>query len=317
MTLHVSLKEQRIAPVLLVIFNRPDLTRRVFERIRDAKPARLFIAADGPRADRENEAQLCADTRMAVAEIDWPCEVKRLYQDTNLGCKVAVSSAITWFFNQVEEGIILEDDCLPHPSFFPYCSELLDRYRNEPKVAMIGANHFQPSPAGPAREASYSFSKYPHIWGWATWRRTWEKYDVTLADWNGDPASLSQISNPRVRRRFAKRFDEIKSGRKDTWDYQLVHQCLASSTLAINPSVNLVENIGFDERATHTQASATPLPEAREMHFPMIHPSALCVDEIADLFTETHVQGVPPNIWASLGRSLQKRLHSLGQSFLP
>lgn len=303
--------------MLLVVFNRPDLTRRVFERIREAQPSRLFIAADGPRSDRPDESQLCAETRIAVSAIDWPCEVHRLERDVNLGCKAAVSSAISWFFEHVEEGIILEDDCLPDPSFFPYCSELLERYRHETRVALIGSNDFQPQESGAARGTSYYFTKYPHIWGWATWRRTWEKYDVTLAGWNGDPRSLTRISNKRTRRHFAKRFDKIKAGRMDTWDFQLIHQCLTLDSLAINPSVNLVENIGFDDRATHTHSSSAPHPEAVPMHFPLAHPSILSIDESADRHTERWVQGVPPHRFASLVKSLRKRLLFLQGIFSP
>jgi hypothetical protein len=296
-------------PVLLLIFNRPDLTSRVFERIRQARPGKLFIAADGPRLDRENEPQSCAETRKVVEVIDWPCEVRRLYRDTNLGCMLAVSSAISWFFDHVEEGIILEDDCLPHPSFFPYCQELLNRYRLEPRVAMIGSNNIQPPRYRRARGTSYYFSKYPQIWGWATWRRTWQNYDVTLADWNGDQNALDRISNCRARRRLAKRFDHIKAGTLDSWAYQLVHQCLRYDCISISPSVNLVENIGFDDRATHTQpSSSVPHPQARPMDFPLIHPPSLAVDEKADLHTETWVQGAPHDVLSSLALSLQKRV---------
>lgn len=301
-------------PVLLVVFNRPDLTQRVFERIREARPPRLFITADGPRPDRPNEPQLCAETRMAVANVDWPCQVYQLYRDTNLGCKMAVSSAITWFFEHVEEGIILEDDCLPDPSFFRYCGELLERYRDEPRVAMIGSNNVQPPKFSKARRTSYYFSKYPQIWGWATWRRTWQDYDVTLANWSGDPESLTRISNPRARQRLAKRFNHIKAGILNTWDYQLVHLCLFTDKISISPSVNLVENIGFDDRATHTLPSCSvPHPKAAQMSFPLIHPSSHAIDETADRHTEIWVQGAPPSILPSLALSLQKRIREIGR----
>jgi len=305
----------RTAPVLFLVFNRPDLTRRVFQRIREARPGQLFIAADGPRRGHPTDAATCAETRLEVADVDWPCEVRHLLREENLGCKHAVSSAITWFFGHVDAGIILEDDCLPDPTFFRYCSELLQHYSEEPKVAMIGANQFHTKSTPPAGSPSYHFTKYPHIWGWATWRRTWLDYDVDLSGWTGDPASLAGIANPRVRRRFAKRFDEVKSGAKDTWDYQLVHQCIASGLLAINPAVNLVENIGFDGRATHTHARPeNPQPVAWPMTFPLIHPPRLEADGAMDLRTETEVQGVAPNRWVSFLWSLRKRLRRLRQT---
>lgn len=308
------MSDSSTAPILFLIFNRADLTQRVFERIREARPRKLFIAADGPRASRPNEQQHCADVRLAVSGIDWPCEVHRLYRDANLGCKMAVSSAISWFFEHVEAGIILEDDCLPDPSFFPYCAELLERYRDEPTVAMIGASQLLPTKHQPARErSSYYFTKYPHIWGWATWRRTWQNYDSTLTAWDGNSNRLDRIANSRVRRRFARKFDAVKAGLNDTWDYQLVHQCLVSGALSIIPNINLVENIGFDERATHTLDPAPPglVLEAGQMAFPMAHPNEFVVDEKADIQTERRVYRVSTNLWVSLQWSLEKRLGRL------
>jgi hypothetical protein len=300
-------------PILLIIFNRPDLTARVFERIREQRPTQLFIAADGPRVNRPAEIKLCSETRDATKNIDWPCEVHRLDQSVNLGCKMGVFTAINWFFKHIEHGIILEDDCLPHATFFPYCAELLDRYRYEPKVAMIGSNQFCPKSEQSDYPYSYYFSKYPHIWGWATWRRVWQKYDINIKSWNGDPRSLSSISNPRVRKHFARRFDQVYSGIKDTWDFQLVHLCLSSGLLAINPIVNLVENIGFDERATHTKKIHPTQVTAKmqRMIFPLSHPTELKPEENFDLFTETRVCGVPPNCWVAFIWSVRKRMLQL------
>lgn len=305
----------RTAPVLFLIFNRPDLTRRVFQRIREARPDQLFIAADGPRGSHPTDAATCAEARLEVAAVDWPCEVHYLLRDENLGCRKAVSSAITWFFGHVEAGIILEDDCLPDPTFFRYCTELLQQFSDEPRIAMIGANQFHRNSPPAQGSSSYHFTKYPHIWGWATWRRTWQNYDVDLSSWAGDPASLSVISNPRVRRRFARRFDEVKSGAKDTWDYQLVHHCIASGLLAINPAVNLVENIGFDGRATHTHERPDhPQPAVQSMTFPLVQPPRMEADSALDRRTETDVQGVAPNYWVSFVWSLRKRLRRLLQA---
>ena len=297
------------APILFLIFNRPDLTQKVFERIREIQPSQLFIAADGPRGDRHGEHLLCAETRAVTANIDWECELHRLERSKNLGCKVAVSSAITWFFEHVEEGIILEDDCLPDASFFQFCAEMLDRYRFDSRVGVISGNNYQPN----YRMASYYFSRYPHIWGWATWRRLWVSYDVHLTDWNGRPESLSaSVKRHRVRKRFAGHFDSVKSGNRDTWDYQLVYLCLKTGSLSLSPGLNLVANIGFDERATHTYSpSSTPPPLSQAIGFPLVHPAHIGVDELADYYTETHVQKVPHNSLAKWINSLKKRLISI------
>ncbi len=165
-------------PVLFLIFNRPDTTTRVFEAIREARPSRLYVAADGPRADKEGEAQRCLETRKITEAVDWPCEVRRLYREENLGCKLAVSSAITWFFTHEEEGIILEDDCLPDQSFFPFCAAMLERYRDDGRIMMVLGTSLLPPGGGP--DADYLFTQYFLIWGWATWRRAWEKYDIEM-----------------------------------------------------------------------------------------------------------------------------------------
>lgn len=307
------LNDSFTTPVLFLIFNRADLASRVFERIRAVRPNQLFIAADGPRPDRLDERELCAEARLAVSKVDWPCHVQRLYHDSNLGCKMAVATALKWFFENVEEGIILEDDCLPDPSFFPFCAELLDRYRDQPGVAMIGGSQSLSRKRRPSCGSSYYFSKYPHIWGWATWRRTWRDYDPAMASWDGNCKRLNRISNSRVRRRFARKFDAVKSGLNDTWDYQFVHQCLVSGAISVVPNTNLVENLGFDERATHTLHPAPPdlVLEAGKMIFPMLHPDRLVVNEWADRQTEKWVYRVPTNLWVSLQWSLEKRLHRL------
>lgn len=165
-------------PVLFVVFNRPETTSRVFNSIRNARPARLYVAADGPRAMREGEAQRCVEVRRIASAVDWPCEVRTLFRDENIGCRRSVSGAISWFFEHEPEGIILEDDCLPDASFFSYCATLLERYRIEPRVMAITGNNFQPSMEG--YSASYYYSIYNHVWGWASWRRAWALYDADM-----------------------------------------------------------------------------------------------------------------------------------------
>ena len=157
-------------PVLFCIFNRPELTARVFESIRARQPHQLFIASDGPRDSNSDDVTKVEAARQIVSRVDWECDVSTRFLSENLGCKHAMSSAISWAFEKTEDLIILEDDCLPHASFFGYCDSLLDRYRNEDSVMMISGNNFQPSRRS---DASYYFSRWTHIWGWATWKRAW------------------------------------------------------------------------------------------------------------------------------------------------
>lgn len=280
-------------PILFLIFNRPDLTERVFQRIREIKPRRLYIAADGPRAARQGEYLVCVETRKITEIIDWDCEVYRLYRDENLGCKIAVSGAIAWFFEHVESGIILEDDCLPSLSFFHFCSELLERYKERDDMGIIGGS----CPVCLARDPddSYYFSKYPHIWGWATWRKVWQHYDVDLNSWNGSDSSLRhQLPNRIARKYWADIFDSVKKGEIDTWDYQLAHLCLAFNRMSISPTINLVENIGFDERATHTTVRDVnkQIVVGREINLCLSHPTHFKVDETLDLNDEKVSWGI-------------------------
>src|SRR5262249_47548369 len=168
-------------PVLFLVFNRPETTARVMEAIRAAGPERLYVAADGPRDSKTGEAEHCAEVRQLAMNVDWPCDVRTLFRDRNLGCRRAVSSAITWFFEQEPEGIILEDDCLPSFDFFPYCAELLERYRDDERVmAICGSAYADVSSDYPH---SYYFSYYADMWGWATWRRAWLHYDNRMDRW--------------------------------------------------------------------------------------------------------------------------------------
>jgi hypothetical protein len=282
-------------PILFLIFNRPDLTKRVFERIREAHPSQLFIAADGPRADRPGEEQLCAEARAMIEQIDWECDVETLLRDENLGCKRAVSSAITWFFEHVEEGIILEDDCVPDPTFFPFCEELLALYRHEQRVMIIGGNNFQD---GIQRgRGSYYFSRIPHIWGWASWSRAWSRYDVTMSRWPSlrDSGWLHDIWRCKdVEAYWRQLFDATHAGEIDTWDYQLTFATWASDAFAALPSVNLVSNVGFGPDATHTRNSSGPhsnLP-VKPIDFPLVQPISMRPDRVADRYAHQHHFGV-------------------------
>jgi FkbM family methyltransferase len=270
---------------LFLLFNRPDLTRRVFERIREARPAQLFVAADGPRPDRPGEAALCAASRREVARVDWPCAVQTLFRENNLGCRSAVGSAITWFFGQVAAGIILEDDCLPEPSFFPYCAELLLRYRDDEQVMSISGDCFQPDGFEPG--ASYYFSLYQHIWGWATWRRAWQHYQPRLEQ---NPCLLDDawlcrhLASQPAAAYWNKIIARYHRDQIDSWAYPWTFSCWARQGLNVVPARNLVTNIGFDSRATHTTSQLAP--EANQpvhrMLFPLQHPTHVHRNSAAD-----------------------------------
>jgi hypothetical protein len=240
-------------PILFLLFNRPEPSARVFAAIRAQRPRRLFIAVDGARDDRPGEAELVRQTRELATQVDWPCEVKTLFRASNLGCGAAVSGAIGWFFEQVEEGIILEDDCLPHPDFFPFCETLLARYRHEPRVATIAGTHFLPAEL--ACPHSHYTSKYFQMWGWATWRRTWEQYDFDLGRLTeGEWFSLLERTHPiRAEMGYWREvYRNLKAQVVDTWDFQMLFSCWRAGTNHVMPGRNLISNIGFGHDATHT-----------------------------------------------------------------
>ena len=243
--------------VLFLIFNRPDTTAEAFERIRAARPSRLYVAGDGARRDREGELERVAKARVIATDIDWPCEVKTLFRDENLGCKRAVSGALDWFFAQEEEGIILEDDCVPDPSFFQFCEEMLERYREEESVATISGNNFVSR--GPRDANRYFFSRYFHCWGWATWRRGWELYRANLKgwpEWHASEEFRKWLPRREEQAYWSRIFDRVHAGEIDSWAYPFLGSLWMAGKVSIQPGVNLVENIGFGEDATHTSGSS-------------------------------------------------------------
>jgi len=260
-------------PILFLTFNRPNTTAQVFEAIRAVRPARLYVAADGPRPDRPGEAERCADVRRIATSVDWPCEVRSLFREQNLGCRRAVSGAITWFFEHELEGIILEDDTLPDPSFFRYCNLLLERYRDVPEVmAICGGAYFPPRLAP---HESYCFSHLFDPWGWATWRRAWQSYDYDLS-------TLDTVAASGQFRRFDQSFTDFwitifkntKEEQYDSWAYRWIFTILRDSGLVAMPNRNLVSNLGFGEGATHTVDRQSNLASlaTKELTFPLQHP---------------------------------------------
>lgn len=281
-----SMNETRETPILFLIFNRPETTRKVFEQIRKIKPRRLFVAADGPRTDKTGEAEKCRETRDVIGCVDWDCEVKTLFRDRNLGCKRAVSSAISWFYEQVEAGIVLEDDCLPSSSFFSFCAELLRRYADDERVMMISGDNFQD---GIQRgDASYYFSQIPHIWGWATWRRAWNRYDVAMSAFPEflKAGGINRISTAiDVQNFWLTNFVSTYEGRINTWDYQWVFAMFLHGGLSICPQVNMISNIGFGGDSTHTADAGHRFANmARHDIGNVVHPDSIKADLEADAY---------------------------------
>jgi hypothetical protein len=271
-------------PVIFAIFNRPDTTRQVFETIRAAKPRKLLVIADGPRANRPGEAENCAATRAIIDGVDWDCEVLRNFSETNMGCCLRISSGITWAFELVDKAIILEDDCVPSASFFPYCADLLDRYENDERVMQVSGNNFL---FGHAETAdSYYFSRYVHGWGWATWRRAWTKYDLDMTHWPviRDRNLFDQYFPKMIERYYWKSiFQHVYDGNIDSWGYRWVYSIWANSGLSIAPARNLVRNIGFGTEAAHTKRhNSYSSLGAEELDLPLTHPATLLASSDED-----------------------------------
>jgi hypothetical protein len=246
-------------PILFLIFNRPDTTQQVFNKIKEIRPSFLFVAADGPR-EGKNEDKKCEAARAIIKQVDWDCDLRTSFSEKNLGCKKAVSSGINWFFKNVEKGIILEDDCLPDLSFFTFCSQMLEKYRTDDRIMHIGGTNFQD---GVQRGmGSYYFSRLVHVWGWATWRRAWEKYDLFIKSF---PRFIEQnyiqeiFPDKKQQQYWIRNFKSVYDGGEDTWDFQWVYSVFINNGLSVIPNRNLVTNLGFGVEATHTTLAGNPL----------------------------------------------------------
>ncbi len=261
-------------PILFLIFNRPEQTNTVFQSIKKAQPKRLFVAADGPRTERSGEDGLCELARSVVKDVDWNCDVQTLFRDSNLGCEIAVSQAITWFFQNVESGVVLEDDCLPNPSFFPFCDELLDRFRASEEVGVITGDNFQWGKK--FGEASYYFSKFSHCWGWATWRRAWDLYDHSISEaLRSDDEIIANFACTSKEMAYWKKvFSSLREKQLNTWDYSWKRSLWNAKLLTATPQVNLVTNIGFGSDASHTQSEMV-VPGLHSVKFPLVHPELI------------------------------------------
>ena len=272
--------------VALFMFNRPHLTRQIYERIQAARPKRLLVVADGPRPSRPDDAQLCQATRDIVSAPDWPCELLTNFAEQNMGCRQRVSSGLDWVFQQCSEAIILEDDCLPNASFFRFCSEMLTHYRDDTRIVHISGNNFQ---NGRHRgDGSYFLSRYPLSWGWATWSRAWRHYDLKMSDWPRAYRErwLESIMDwTREIRHWESIFDSSYLGKIDTWDYQWVYACWRQGGLSIQPNENLVSNIGVGPDATHFKEGHSTVGRPTREVGECVHPSTVIRDLEADRYT--------------------------------
>ena len=284
------------SPVLFLVFNRPSTTAEVFQALRRARPPRLYVSADGPRAGRSEEAQRCVEVRRIATAVDWPCEVRTLFRDANLGCREGVSQGITWFFEQEPEGIVLEDDVLPMHGFFAYCDELLERYRHDERVASVSgcclvADKYR-------APHSYFFSRQDHVWGWASWRRAWRHYDVamrTWPQWERSGALLRHLDGDRCAADYWHGiFQRAWRGEIDTWDYQWKYACWSHGGLHVLPRDNLTRNLGLGADATHTSKvpGCVIRNPPREPEAPLRHPPDVVRDAEADRLMRRHVTGL-------------------------
>jgi hypothetical protein len=299
-------------PVVLLIFRRPDLTEQVFEQIRLVKPAKLLVVADGPRD--QSEAEICNQTRAIVENVDWDCEVSLNFSDVNLGCRKRISSGLNWVFSQVDEAIILEDDCLPSLCFFDFCQSLIDKYRYDQRIMAISGNNMQ---LGKTRTSySYYFSKYFHSWGWATWKRAWQYFDVDMKTW---PEFIKDnlidfcCEDFYEKKYWLDIFQRVYEKQINTsWDYQWLYAIWGQSGLTIIPDVNLVSNIGFGEDATHTTVNS-PFSNLPSYDIPLIeHPSFVIRNSQADQFTFDYEKGGHAlRIAHTLPARIQRRVNSL------
>lgn len=269
------MQENFSTPILFLVFNRPDVTKKSFNVIRSIKPTKLYISSDGPRAGNENDLKFCGEVREIISNIDWNCEVQMKFNDNNLGCKLSVSSAIDWFFNNEEMGIIIEDDILPSISFFYFCEEMLLRFKDCDEVGVISGcnllNNYESN-------SSYFFSYYPNIWGWATWNRVWKKYDLNMnnyLNWISANNLDKLVPNiPFFAFYWKDQLDAVYYNKIDTWDFQFYYMMWSNSYLSVIPNNNLILNLGYNNSATHTNGfvpNFVKLMKSQILNFPLIH----------------------------------------------
>lgn len=274
-------------PIILIFFNRYDTTMQVLNSIKAAKPIKLYLVSDGARTNVEGEEKRVKELRHAVEqEINWECSVQKIYADRNMGCHKRMVSGITEVFKKEERAIIIEDDIVPIQSFYRYCEELLERYKNDEQIFFVSGNNMMQQSKG---EESYMFSKYPSIWGWATWKRAWQQYDDTAEGWEMIKKSGcldKYFGGRRVAEFYAAQFGKAFTGECDTWDYQWEASRMYQGGIGIIPKFNLINNIGFNrEDATHTKGGSQYDFSTQELTFPLVHPVTIEINkEYDDLY---------------------------------
>lgn len=303
--------DQFNTPILFIVFNRPDLTKKVFAEIKKVKLKQLFIAADGPRSGNASDAIKCQEVRdYLLANIDWQCDLQTLFRSDNLGCGLSCAGAVDWFFEQIEEGIIIEDDCLPDSSFFVFCSEMLDRYRHQERIMHItGVYSGEPY----LSQYSYYFSQIAPVGAWASWRRAWLKYDYYMKSWPDflKEQQIRNLFNKKIQQDFwnwnlnALYLEKLKG----TWDVQWAYDVMRSNGLVIHSGVNLVTNIGFTVDATHSSNAGNILSnkDKESMEFPLRHPVFIIENKLADDHKNRYIAGA---VWYNFG--IKRFLRDLG-----
>lgn len=275
--------------ILFLVFNRPDETEYVFNKIREYKPNKIYISADGPRGNVIGDEILCAKVKEIVLNIDWECDVRTRFLKNNLGAGLAVSSAISWFFENEEDGIILEDDCLPDITFFDFCSILLDKYKNQHNIMCISGVNLDKNMQ--YNNESIAYINYPLMWGWATWKRSWQFYDFKMTDWPELKKNnwLKDRGNYLFRKFWEFQFDKYYKESKNVWDYQWFFACWKKNGITVVPKINLIKNIGFVETATHTLPNSNKTLsglESKEISFPLIYPKEIYINKKLDKIIE-------------------------------
>jgi hypothetical protein len=301
-------------PVAFIIFKRPEETQRVFAEIRKVKPPKLLVVADGPRPDKPGEDLQCAAARAIIEQVDWECEVLQNYADRNLGCRLRVSSGLDWVFDTVEEAIIIEDDCLPHPTFFRFAEELLERYRDDSRIMSISGQNVQ---FGRKRtDYSYYFSRYNHCWSWASWRRAWQHYDLDMKLWPEirDGNFLADLlGDSRAVKVWTKTFQLCYEGKIDTWDFQWAFASFIQNGMNILANVNLASNIGHGVGGTNTEDVNSPYSNmpVEAITFPMKHPPFVIRDTQADNFTQNTLYDYDPPLLKKVKKKVNKLLKQI------
>jgi len=298
------------AAVAFCIYNRPQPTEQVFDAIRRWRPARLLVIADGPNDSRPDDPARTEKCRQIASQVDWPCDVFHNWSNTNLGCRDRMATGLDWAFDQSEQLIILEDDCLPGEGFFPFMCEMLEKYADDDRIDMISGDNFQPKQV---TGDSYYYSRWSHIWGWASWRRAWQHFDKSIASWPAIRATgllRACVDGADELQYWEHVFDEVHAGRIDTWDFSWMYACWLNGGLTVLPAVNLVTNLGFGGDATHTTDPASPLANLKtgRLPHPLRHPNHRIRNHNADLWTWENIFRPKPAMPLSPAKSRRKKI---------